>query len=216
MKRRSGVLCFLGRKGEGCIMTTPSNSWWISNGWLPFSPKMEQHRICRHAGGAKTWVHLHQSRPHHFSNNPSFRQKHPVVTDGSDGSDGTWYRLIEDYMLPVALHAYLLDFATGIWSGICTIRTTLVSHSSQGLESYCNHFQNAWRFFCLSSAESNILRLRYFYILGATLSPYMFSFEMLSLIAIQSSLSIHPLSLHLPCHYHILEVWNILSNLHTL
>jgi len=44
----------------------------------------------------------------------------------------------------------------------------------------------------------------------------MFSFEILSLIAIQSSLRIHRLPLHWLHHYRILHVWNILSNIHTL
>jgi len=37
-----------------------------------------------------------------ISNNSSFRQKHPGVPDGSDGSDGTSYTLTENYTLPVA------------------------------------------------------------------------------------------------------------------
>ena len=36
-----------------------------------------------------------------ISNNASFRLKHPGVPDGSDGSDGTLYRLTENYTLPV-------------------------------------------------------------------------------------------------------------------
>jgi len=41
---------------------------------------------------------------HHqlISNYSSFRQKHPGVPDGSDGSDGTSYPLTENYTLPVA------------------------------------------------------------------------------------------------------------------
>jgi len=46
--------------------------------------------------------------------------------------------------------------------------------------------------------------------------PYMFYFEILSLITIQPSLQIHGLLLHLLRNYRILQVWNILSNLHTL
>jgi len=38
----------------------------------------------------------------YISNDPSFRQKHPGVPDGSDGSDGTSYPLTENYTLPVA------------------------------------------------------------------------------------------------------------------
>jgi len=37
-----------------------------------------------------------------ISNIPSFRQKHPGVPDGSDGSDGTSYPLTENSTLPVA------------------------------------------------------------------------------------------------------------------
>jgi len=37
-----------------------------------------------------------------ISNNSSFRQKHPGVPDGSDGSDGTSYPLTENYTLPIA------------------------------------------------------------------------------------------------------------------
>ena len=38
----------------------------------------------------------------HISNNSSFRQKHPGVPDGSDGSDGTSHPLTENYTLPIA------------------------------------------------------------------------------------------------------------------
>jgi len=54
------------------------------------------------------WGPPHSSRgtlrrgPNIISNNSSFRQKHPGVPDASDGSDGTSYPLMEDYMLPVA------------------------------------------------------------------------------------------------------------------
>jgi len=42
------------------------------------------------------------SRGSPISNNPTFRQKHPGVPDGSDGSDGTLYPLTENYTLHVA------------------------------------------------------------------------------------------------------------------
>jgi hypothetical protein len=58
--------------------------------------------------------------------------------------------------------------------------------------------------------------LHYCYMSDAALSRYEFSFEMLSLITIQSSLRIHRLSLHLLWHYCILQVWNILCNCHTV
>lgn len=37
-----------------------------------------------------------------ISNNASFRLKLPGVPDGSNGSNGTWYPLTENYMLPIA------------------------------------------------------------------------------------------------------------------
>jgi len=59
----------------------------------------------------KRYIQLEEN----ISNDPSFRQKHPGVPDGSDGSDGTWYPLtgITRYPSPrrrVALHTYLLYF----------------------------------------------------------------------------------------------------------
>jgi hypothetical protein len=138
-----------------------------------------------------------------ISNNPSFRQKHPGVLDGSDGSDGTSNPLTENYTLPVALHTQLHYYVPGIR----TIRTTRVLHSSQGLQLCCSRSHNAWRCLCLSSADSHILPLRYCYnISDAALAPYMFSFEILSHIAIQSSLQIPRLPLHLLRHYRILQV----------
>ena len=116
----------------------------------------------------------------------------------------------------VTLHTYLLYFAPGMWWRIRTIRMTGVLHSSQGLQLCCSRLHNAWRCLWLSPAECHILPFHYCYISDAALSPYMFSFKMLSLITIQSSLWIHRLPLHLLCHYRILQVWNILSNLHTL
>jgi len=37
-----------------------------------------------------------------ISNNASFRLKHPGFPDGSDGSEGTAYALMENYMVRVA------------------------------------------------------------------------------------------------------------------
>jgi hypothetical protein len=63
--------------------------------------------------------------------------------------------------------------------------------------------------------SATFLPLCYCRISDAALSPYMFNFGMLSLITIQSLLRIHHMLLHWLCHYRILHVWNILSNLHT-
>ena len=103
-----------------------------------------------------------------------------------------------------------------LWWCILIIRKTHVLHSLQGLLWCWSCLYNAWCCLCLSPAECHILPLRYCYILDAALSPHMLSFEMFSLIPIQSSIGIHRLPLHLLRHYCILLVWNILSNLHTL
>jgi len=107
----------------------------------------------------------------------------------------------------VALHNHLHYYGPGIR----TIRTTRVLHSSQGLQLCCSCSHNAWWCLCLSSANSHILPLSYCYISDAALVRYMFSFEILSHIAIQSSLRILRLPLHLLLHYRILQVWNIQS-----
>ena len=128
----------------------------------------------------------------------------------------TLWRRITRYPSPrrrVALHTHLHYYAPGIR----TIRTTRVLHSSQGLQLCCSRSYNAWRCLWLSSANSHIVRLRYCYnISDAAIAPYMFSFEILLHIAIQSSLRIPRLPLHLLRHYRILQVWNIQSNLHTV
>ena len=103
-----------------------------------------------------------------------------------------------------------------LWWRIRIIRMTCVLHHSQGLRLCWSRWHIAWRCLCLSPAECHIVPLRYWYISDAALSPYIFSFEMLSLITIQSSLWIHRLQLHLLRQYRIFQVWNILSNLHTL
>jgi len=150
------------------------------------------------------------------SNNHRFCLKHLGVPDGSDGSDGTSYPLMDNYMLPVVLHTYLDYFAPRMRWRICTMRMTCVLHSSLGLQLCCCRLHNVWRCLCLSSADSHILPLHKCSISDATLAPYMFSVEILSNIAIPSSLRIHCLPLHLLRHYHISLVWNIHSNLHTL
>jgi hypothetical protein len=84
----------------------------------------------------------------------------------------------------VALHTDLFYFAPGMWWHTGTIRTTMVFQSLQGLQFWCSGLHNVCRCLCLSSANSPIVPLPYCYILDAALSPYMFSFEILSLIAI--------------------------------
>ena len=116
----------------------------------------------------------------------------------------------------VDLETYHLYFAPGIWWRIRTTRTAHVLHSLQGLQLCCCCLHNAWRCLCLCLAKCHSLPLGYCQISDATLSPCIISFEMVSRIKIQSSLRIHHFLLHLLCHYLILQVWNILSNLDTL
>jgi len=112
----------------------------------------------------------------------------------------------------LTLRTYLHFFAPAI----CIIRTTRVLHSLQGLQLCCSRLHKAWRCLFLSSANSHILPLHYCYILDAALAPYMFSFDILSHDAIESSLRIHRLPLHLLRHYRISLVRNIQSIFHTL
>jgi hypothetical protein len=116
----------------------------------------------------------------------------------------------------VALHSYLRYFTHEMWWHMCTITMTPGVHSLHGLQSWCNSFNNPWRCLCLLSANRHIFPLSYYCILDTTLSPYTFSFDSLSLIAIQSSLWMDRLQLHLLSHYRNLQVWNIWTNLHTL
>jgi len=55
-----------------------------------------------------------------ISNDASFRLNHLGVPDGSDGSDGTLYPLMENYTLPVALHSickvYFGHWSERMWS----------------------------------------------------------------------------------------------------
>jgi len=142
-----------------------------------------------------------------ISNNPSFLQKHPAVPVSSDGSDGTWYPLTEKYTVPIAQLTGCIAYVPSLLCPkIRTIRRTRVLHYSQGLQLCCSRLHNAWRCLCLFLAECHILPFHYCSISDAALSPYLFSFEMLSLITIQSSLRIHRLPLHLLHYYRILHV----------
>jgi len=63
------------------------------------SQKGSQSPVLARAAVAVAFFTFHHS---FISNDPSFRQKHRRVPDGSDGSDGTSYPLRENYTLPVA------------------------------------------------------------------------------------------------------------------
>jgi len=115
----------------------------------------------------------------------------------------------------VVLHTYLLHIVPGMRWCIRTIRMTRVLHSSEWLKWCCIHLHDASRWIGLSPAKCHIVPLLYRDISDAALPTYMFSFEMLLLIAIQSSLRIHRWPLHWLRHYCISQIWNILSNLHT-
>jgi len=147
---------------------------------------------------------LSHIRTKDISNNPSFRLKHPgfrTALTALTEPRNLWRRITNfpSPRLQVALHTHLLYYA----SGLRTIRTTPVLHSSHGLQFCCSRSHNAWWCLCLSSADSHILPLWYCYISDAALAPSMFSFEILSQTVIQSSLRIPRMPLHLLRHYRI-------------
>jgi hypothetical protein len=141
------------------------------------------------------------------SNNHSFHLKHPGVSDSSDGSDRISYSVTENYTLSVTESTGHVAYIPPILcTQIRTIRTTCVLHSSQGLQLCCSLLHNTWRCLCVIPAACNILPICYCFISDATLSPYMFSFEIVSLITIQSAFRLHRLPLHLLRPYRILQV----------
>jgi len=153
-----------------------------------------------------------------ISNNPSFCLKHPGVPDGSDSSDGTSYPLTENYMLPVAQATGRVAYVPPLLCG--DIYASSERHMCYTLRRGCSYAEALYTMpgdvYAFLRPSATFYLSAYCYISDAALSPYMFSFEVLSLITIQSSLRIHRLPLHLLRHYRILQVWNILSNLHTL
>jgi len=116
----------------------------------------------------------------------------------------------------VALHTFLVYLPSRMWCHIRTIGTRCVLHLLQGLQLSSSRLHDAWRWLCLSPAQCHMLPLHYCDISDATLSPYWFSSESLSLIAMQCWLRIRRLPLHLLRHYRILQVSNILCIFHTL
>jgi len=110
------------------------------------------------------------------------------------------------------LHTYLNYLVPGMQ----TSRTTCVLHSLRWLQSCCCRSHNTWRWLCISSADSHIIPLRKCYTSDASLALCRFSSAILSHSAIQSSLRIPLLPLHLLRPYSILQVSNIQSNLQTL
>ena len=65
-------------------------------------------------------------------------------------------RRVALYITLAALVSGFLYFASGMWWRICTIRTTRMLHSSQGLQLCSSRLHNAWRCLCLSSADSHM------------------------------------------------------------
>jgi len=153
-----------------------------------------------------------------ISNNPSFRLKHPGVPDGSDGSDGTSYPLPENHTLPVTQATGPIAYVPPILC--CDVYASSEWHVCYTLRRGCSYAEALYRtpgdVYAFLRPSATLYLSAYCYISDAALSPYMFSFDMLSLITIQFTLRIHRLPLDLLRHYHILQVWNILTNLHTL
>jgi len=127
----------------------------------------------------------------------------------------TMWRRITRFPSPwrwVPLQSYFLFLVPRMWSGRHTIRTTCVTHSSHWLQLCCSCSHNTWRCVYLSPAECHISPFHYCYISDGALSLIIVSLEMLSRITMQSSVRVHHLPLNLLLHYHILQVWNILSH----
>jgi len=96
-----------------------------------------------------------------ISNDPSFRQKHPGVPDGSDGSDGTSYPLTENYTLPVALQTYLLYCVVTYKHHQNDTCGTLFAVAAVMLKRFTQHLVmfNSWRCLCLSPAAASLVML---------------------------------------------------------
>jgi len=143
-----------------------------------------------------------------ISNDPSFRLKHPGVSDGSDGYDGTSYPQTENYTLPVAQATGRVAYIPPLHCG--DVYASSEQHVCYTLRRGCSYAEAVYTTpgdvsaFLRPSAKFYLSA--YCYISDAALSPYMFRFEMVSLITIQSSLRIHCLPLHLLRHYRISQV----------
>jgi len=94
----------------------------------------------------------------HISNDPSFRQKHPGVPDGSDGSDGTSYPLTENHTLPVAQATGRIARLPCLLFG--DVYAPSERHMCYTLRSGCSYAEavlhNAWRCLCLSPAAASL------------------------------------------------------------
>jgi len=143
-----------------------------------------------------------------ISNDPSFGLKPPGVPDGSDDSDGTSYPLRENYMLPVAQATGRIVYVPPLLCG--DVYTSSEQHVCYTVRRGCSYAEARYTTpgdVCAFHRPSATLYLSaYCYISDAALSPYMFIFEMWSLITIQSSLGIHRLPLHLLRLYRILQI----------
>jgi len=142
-----------------------------------------------------------------IGNDPSFCLKPPGVPEGSDSSDGTSYPLTEHYMLPVAQATGRIAFVPPVLSG--DVYALSERHISYTLRRGCSSAEAVYP--TPGDVYAFLRPSATFYLSAIAIyrmphSPYMFSFEMLSLITIQSSLRIHRLPLHLLCHHCILQV----------
>jgi len=144
----------------------------------------------------------------YISNYPSFRLKHPGVPDGSDCSDGTSYPLTENYTLHVTQAMGRIAYLPPLLCG--DVYASSERHVCYTLRRGCSYAEALYTtpgdVYAFLRPSATFYLSAYCYISDATLSPYMFIFEMLSLKTIQSSLQIHRLPLHLLRHYRILQV----------
>jgi len=143
-----------------------------------------------------------------ISNDPNFRLKLPGVPDGSDGSDGTSCPRTENSTLPVAQAMGRIAYVPPLLCG--DVYPSSERHVCYTLRMGCSYAEALYttpgNVYAFLRPSATFYLSAYCYIWDAALSPYMFSFEMLTLITIQCSLRIHRLPLHLLRHYRILQV----------
>jgi len=144
----------------------------------------------------------------YISNDHSVSLNHQGVLDGLNGSDETSYPLTENYRLPVSHVTGRIAYLPPLLCG--DVYASSERHVCYTLRKGCSYAEAVYTMpgdvYAFLWPTATLYLSAYCYILDAALSAYMFSFELLSLITIQSSLRIHRLPLHLLRHYRILQV----------
>jgi len=207
--------------------TASSDVWrWTTTGTFNWSSRISypSHGSCRPLHSSlvvSSWQGSSASAENtscDISNDSSLSLKHPGVPDCFDCSDATSYPLTENYTLPVPQATGGIPYIPPLLCG--DVYAWSEWHVCYTSRRGCSYAEAVYTtpgdvYACLRPSSTFYLS-SFCYILDAAISPYMFRFDMMSLITMQSSLRIHRKVLHLLPHYRILQVWNILSNLQTL